>query len=115
MQKDYSQINYKKYLSYFFWQKEDQFERIVFKKSVIVQKSEKADLLGSNKNAVCCDWCQEGVVLCRNLSDGISKVLYCVGIVSDGVRKVSEGVRKVSDHVRKVSDGDRTGVNKIFS
>ena len=32
--------------------------------------------------------------------DGVSKV-YCVKIVSDGVTKVSEGVRKVSDHVRK--------------
>ena len=41
------------------------------------------------------------------VSDGVRKV-YCVEIVSDGVRKVSEGVRKVSDCVRKVSDGDRS-------
>ena len=38
----------------------------------------------------------------------VRKVLYCVGIVCDGVRKVSDGVRKVSDGVRKVSDGDRS-------
>ena len=37
----------------------------------------------------------------------VRKVLYCVGIVCDGVRKVSDGVRKVSDGVRKVSDGVR--------
>ena len=30
-------------------------------------------------------------------------VLYCVGIVCDGVRKVSDGVGKVSDGDRSVS------------
>ena len=38
----------------------------------------------------------------------VRKVLYCVGIVCDGVRKVSDGVRKVSDGVRKVLEGDRS-------
>ena len=58
---------YKKIIkAIFVWQKEDQFESIVFKKSDIIQKSEKADLLSSNKNAVCYDWCQQGVVLCQN-------------------------------------------------
>ena len=37
---------------YFFWEKEDQLESIYLKKSDFIQKSEKADLLSSNKNAV---------------------------------------------------------------
>ena len=52
----------------------------------IIRKSKKADLLSSNKNAVCC----------------VRKVSYCVGIMSDGVRKVSYCVKIVSHGARKV-------------
>ena len=43
----------------------------------------------------------------------VRKVLYCVGIMCDGVRKVSDGVRKVSDGVRKASDGDRSMLHGV--
>ena len=51
--------------------------------------------------------CDLAAIQMQYVVTSVRKVLYCVGIVCDGVRKVLDGVRKVSDGDRSVLHGVR--------
>ena len=76
-----------------FWQ----FERIFYKKSDVIQMSEKADLLSSNKNAG----------RCLIVSDHVRKVSYCVKLclmVSGSYQMVSGRCKMVLEKCWVVLD-----------